>query len=112
MINAKKLDPVHRTTYSVITSSNIWDYQGPFVEKDIVLELQDLEQIPLKVSDKDLKATHCKIVYFDEKGQIRDHYDDIYMSKYNFIPYKAVFSDGLQIEVETLRNYEQHRTKF
>ena len=112
MINAKKLDPVHRTTYSVITSSNIWDYEKPFVEKDIVLELQDLEQVPLKVGDRELKATHCKVVYFDDKGQISDHHDDIFMSKYNYIPYKAKFSDGLEIEVESLRNYEQHRTKF
>lgn len=112
MINSKKLDPVHRTTYSVITSNNVWECKGPFVEKEVIFELQELDQIPLKVSDKELKATHCKIVYTDEKGQLKDHYDDIFMSKYNYIPYKAVFSNGLEIEVESLRNFEQHKTKF
>lgn len=112
MINSKKLDPVHRTTYSVITSNNIWQYQGPFVEKEVTFELQDLEQIPLRIGEKELKATHCKIVYTDEKGKLKDYHDDIFMSKYNFIPYKAVFSNGLEIEVESLRNFEQHRTRF
>lgn len=112
MINAKKLDPVHRTVYSVITSNNIWEYEAPFTEKDIYMELQDLDQVPLDIGGKELSATHCRIVYLDDKGHILDHQDDIYLSKYNFLPYKAVFANGLKIEVEALKNYDQNRVKF
>lgn len=109
---SKKIDPVHRTDYTLITSSNIWNYNGPFIEKPVYLELQELEHIPIKIGDNELKASHCKILQVDENGTISNNGYDIYLSKYLAIPYRAIFDDGMVVEIETLKNYESRYNKW
>jgi hypothetical protein len=112
MINSKKLDPVHRTPYSIITSDNVWEYSGPFVEREIYMELQDLEQIPLMIGERELKATHCKMLQVDAKGSVMPESQDIFLSKYNFLPYKAIFTNEVEIVVDYLKNHESNKVRI
>lgn len=111
MINTKKIDPVHRTPYTIITSNNIWEYEGPFSEREVYLELQDLEPVPLVINERELNATHCKMLQVDDKGTVLDEAQDIFLSKYNYLPYKAVFTNGVVIEVDTLKSFENLHPK-
>lgn len=106
MVNAKKIDPVQRTPYTLLSTQNIWDYHGPFVEQEIYLELQELEPIKINIDGKQLKATHCKILQVNDKGTIIDGGDDVYLSKHYYIPYYGKFKNDLTIKIETLKHYE------
>ncbi len=112
MVNHKKIDPVQRTPYQLISSENIWDYQGNFSEKEIYLELMELEPQNIQIDDNDLKATHCKMMQVDDKGTIIDDEQHIWLSKHFNIPYMAKFGNDFEIMVETLKNYENRAGKI
>lgn len=103
---AKKLDPVHRTSYNIISSNNVWEYEGPFKESEIFIELSSLEPVPVHVGDTELNATHCKIFEDDKAKNPNITGYSVYLSKHYQIPYKASFADDIQIEVQNLKNYE------
>lgn len=107
MINQKKLDPVQRTPYTILTSNNIWEFEKGFEEKEVYIELQELEPQQLTIDRIKLKASHCKILAVDENGTIATEGQDIYLSKYYYIPYKAVFSKDLHISIKTLKYYDE-----
>ncbi len=106
MVNQKKIDPVQRTPYIIITSDNIWSYESEFQEKEIYIELQELEPKNLTIDGNKLKATHCKLLQVDDNGTIIDVNHEIYLSKHFYIPYLATFGENLKIEVEYLKHYE------
>lgn len=109
MTHMRKIDPVHRTPYTIITSKNIWNYNAPFTEEEIYVELQSLDPAKINISGKELKATHCKLLQVDENGTIATEGHDIYLSKYFSIPYYGRFSDSLKIEIDRLKNFESQR---
>jgi hypothetical protein len=109
MTHMKKIDPVHRTPYTIVTSKNIWTYEGPFSEEEVYVELQSLDQTQINIGGKDLKATHCKLLQVDENGTIAIEGHDIYLSKYFSIPYKGIFGEDLIIQIDKLKNYEAQR---
>lgn len=112
MVNQKKIDPVQRTSFTILTSSNIWEYESEFKEGEVYIELQELEPQNLVIDGNELKATHCKILQVDENGTINDLDHNIYLSKHFYIPYLANFGKDLKIEVETLKHYETRAEKF
>jgi hypothetical protein len=109
MTHMKKIDSIHRTPYTIVTSNNIWDYEGPFSEEEVYVELQSLDPTMINVGGKDLKATHCKLLQVDENGTIATEGHDIFLSKYFSIPYKGVFGEDLIIQIDKLKNYETQR---
>jgi hypothetical protein len=107
MTQHKKPDPVHRTPYVSITSPNIWKYEGPFVEGMVHVELVNSEPKTIKLRDgREVQAVHFKI--FDEDRLSNPHGEghDFFISKYYQIPYKAEFKNGLNVEIEVLKNYK------
>lgn len=112
MTQMKKIDPVHRTQYSVLTSQNIWDYQGEAEEQSVYVELQEMEPVTIELGGNELKATHCKLLQVDENGTIASSGHDLYLSKYFGIPYRGIFDDNVVIEIDTLKNYESKYKKM
>lgn len=108
MTQMKKLDPVHRTQYTIYTSPNIWTQENDLQAQDVFVELQELEGVNLKIGGRELNATHCKLLQVDENGSIAEEGQDIYLSKYHSIPYQGIFHNGLTIEIEQLKAYENH----
>ncbi len=106
MVNQKKIDPVQRTPYTLISSNNIWKYKGPFFEHETYLELEELEPQKIIIDGNELKATHCKLLQVDSNGSINSAGRDIWLSKYYYIPYLAKFDKNLEIRIETLKNLE------
>lgn len=104
-INSKPLDPVHRASYQLITSNNIWEYEDTFMEKEFFLELQNIEAVNIQIGGKDLKASYCKLHETNTKHIDQSVAHDIYLSKHFYVPYKAIFSDTLEIEVESMKRY-------
>jgi hypothetical protein len=111
MLETKKLDPVHKTEYLVITTDNIWDYQGPFKEKRIFVEQKDRE-VEFKIDKKPLSATLCHV--FDEKevNNSEPKSVDYYISKHLSLPYKMSV-ENITIQINYLRDLTGHyRQKF
>jgi len=106
MTQMKKIDPVHRTQYSILTSENIWDFKEEAKEQDVYVELQEMEPVMIELGGNELKATHCKLLHVDENGTIAMEGHNIFLSKYFGIPYRGIFDGGITIEIEKLKNYE------
>lgn len=111
MTNQKRLDPVQRTAYNVITSQNFWNYDSPFEEKVIYAELQSLEPKEIEINKKEVKATHCKLLQ-DNMGTHSEDGHDVFLSKHFNIPYLAIFSPELHIQVDHLKSYEANMSQF
>lgn len=108
----KKLDSVHRTHYTVISSENIWSYKSPLFDKDIYIELIELNPISLKIADINLKATHCAILESNEAGSNRENSDQMFLSKHFSIPYKGVFAGDTIIEIAHMKVLEDKFSKM
>ncbi len=112
MTQMKKIDPVHRTPYSVYTSPNIWEFKQEIFAQEMYVELQEIEPVDLEINGNQLNATHCKLLQVGESGTISKEGLDIYLSKYHGIPYLGHFSDGVTIKIERLKNYEANKVKL
>jgi hypothetical protein len=112
MVNQKKLDPVQRTQYTLLTSQNIWNYESEFTEGEVFVELQELEPQNIVIDGNKLKASHCKILQVDSNGTVNDLNHNIYLSKHFYVPYLAKFGEDIKIEVEYLKHYETRAEHF
>lgn len=112
MTQAYKIDPVHRTSYDVLSSSNLWTYEGPFEENTIYVELMSLDPKTITIHDKELQASLCNIFAQDKTAKSQGEGYPIYLSKYYQIPYMAEFPDGIKVEIENLKNYESNLTQM
>jgi len=106
MSEAKKIDPVHRTPYNIISSENIWEYKEPFKESTLYVELMSLEPVTINLHDNELQATLCNIYEEDKIKNPNAEGYPVYISKHYQIPYKAEFANGIRIEVQNLKNFE------
>lgn len=106
MANQRKIDPVHKTHYSILSTPNIWDYKGEFIETDIYLELLDINPKSLMIAGNELEATHCKLFQTDENGSLIDDNQQLWLSKHYHLPYMAKFGNNIEIKIETLKNFE------
>lgn len=106
MTQSRKIDPVHRTAYDIITSPNLWEYEHPFTESTLHIELMKLEPVTIHVQDHELQATHCNIYEMDKFQNPGAKGYPIYLSKHYQIPYLAEFPNGIRVEIEKLKNFE------
>ncbi len=111
MVNQKKLDPVHLTHYNLLTTNNIWTYNGDPFENELYLQLQEIEAVKIEINQKELKANHCKLLTVNENGTIASQGHSIYLSKHYYLPYKSEFDNDLAIQIEYLKAYEDHMQK-
>jgi hypothetical protein len=103
----KKIDPVQRTAYNVISSSNIWDYNTPFHEHTIWMELKSPTPVELTINNKELQANLVHVIE-DENGQPKQGKDFsiFYLSKNFNLPYKATFGEDVEVVVDKLKILE------
>lgn len=106
MTQHRKIDPVHRTAYDVLTSNNIWSYESPYHESTVHIELMKLEPVNIRIQGHELQATHCNIYETDKFQNPGASGYPVYVSKYYQIPYLAEFPNGIRIEIERLKNFE------
>lgn len=107
MTHHKKPDPVHRTPYITLSSPNIWQYNGPFTENTLHVELVNSEPKNIKLSDaREVQAVHYKIFEEDRLSNPHGQGQDYYISKYFQIPYRADFNNNIYIEIENLKSFQ------
>ena len=102
MTQTKRIDSTKVTRYAIITSQNLWSYESPFIESEVYVDLKSLVPVELEINGKTLTGTHC-IMFEGEKNKFET---DFYLSKYFNIPYRAVFPNGIEVRIETLKTYE------
>lgn len=112
MTHARKIDPVHRTPYEIISSDNIWSYESPYQEATLHIELMKLEPVHINVAGHDLQATHCNIYEMDKFNNPTAQGYPVYLSKHYQIPYLAEFADGIRVEVEELKSFEKDHSEL
>lgn len=108
MVNQKKIDPVQRTPYVILSSENIWEYQSGFSEQSLFIELQELDPQEIDIEGNKLKAMFCKLLQVDAKGAIQDLEHKIYLSKHYYVPYLASFGNEIEVKIEYLKQLNQH----
>ncbi len=111
MTQMKKLDPVQRTPYKVLSSQNIWEYVAPFQENIIFIELKSHEPVQLKINNNELSATLCHFYEDDRDSKTPAIGNPFYLSKHFNIPYKAEFPGGLEVVVDKLKILEAKEYK-
>lgn len=103
----RKIDPVQRTPYLVLSSQNIWEYTGPFEESLVFVELKSHEPETIVVNNNELTATLCHFFEDDRDSKIPAEPSAFYLSKHFSIPYKAIFQGGIEIRVQKLKIIEK-----
>jgi hypothetical protein len=106
MTMSKKIDPVHRTQYAIVTTNNIWSYEGPFAEKMVYVEQMQSEPVGLKINGKDLNSTLIHLYQHDKTAPVKEKGIPFYLSKHMNMPYRARMDDNVVVEVEFLKHTE------
>jgi hypothetical protein len=114
MTHHKKPDPVHRTPYLTLSSPNIWKYESSFRESMMHVEVVNSEPKTIKLRDgREVQAVHFKVFDEDKLSNPHGNGQDFFISKHFQIPYKAEFNNGLQVEIETMKNLKvDHSSLF
>lgn len=107
----RKIDPVQPTPYTILTSQNFWEYHAPFQENIIFIELKSHEPEIITINNNELSATLCHFYKDDRDSKTPATPTAFYISKHFSIPYKAVFADGIEVRVDTLKILEAREYK-
>lgn len=107
----RKIDPVQRTSYVVLSTDNIWNYQSPFKENIIFVELKSHEPVELMINDNELSATMCHFIEDDRDKAKTPPPASFYLSKHFNIPYKAEFPGGIEVIIDKLKVLEAKEYK-
>lgn len=107
----RKVDPVQKTPYTILTSPNIWEYHGPFQENIIFIELKSHEPVEFKINNNQLSATLCHFYEDDRELNNPATPTAFYLSKHFNIPYKAEFQEGIEVRIDKLKILEAREYK-
>ena len=99
---AKKLDPLHRVRFNLISSENIWKYEVPFEQNKFFLEIVGSQNQSMKLSGQEVSAIHCYL-FQNESDEFNHKKQEIFLSKYYSVPYKGIFSVNIVIEIAELK---------
>ena len=110
MLETRKLDPVHRTEYLLVTADNLWTYEKPFYEQRVYVEQKEREA-ELTINKKVLKTALCHLYDEDQhKGNATEGVA-YHISKHLSIPYQAKFNDVV-IQMAHLKDLTSHYQKM
>lgn len=109
MIQSKKIDPMHRTQYELLTTNNAWSYEGPFQEKNVYVELMNIEALQIEVGKKKLNATWYNLFEHDQTSKVSESGIPFYISKHLGIPYKAILSSNVVVQISKLKDLNQDK---
>jgi len=112
MTQGKKVDPVHRTTYTVLSTNNIWQYEGPFSETHVHIELMSLKPVEVDINGVGLLSTYCQMFTTDEQSTVHEVGTEFYLSKHLGIPYKALFENDISVMVDKFKNLQSNYGKL
>ncbi len=112
MTQAKKIDPVHRTPYQVISTNNIWNYEGPYKISNVHIELMSSKPVEVDVNGVDLLTTYCEMFMTDEQSNTHEKGTEFYLSKHLNIPYKAIFENDIMVTTEKFKNLSSNYSKM
>lgn len=103
---SKKVSPIYRTAYDIISSKNVWGYQAPIEENTIHIEQIQAEPVGISIQNKELNAFFYQM-FENEKGSgIIESPISFYLSKFMNIPYRIKIPEDIVIETEFIKNTE------
>ena len=95
----KKYDPIALNNFHVITSHNIWEYQGPPQIGEIFLKCENiLTEEERSVGNKKLMGTQFVVSLGKEQGKKQGI--SYFISRYHAIPYQVTVDHRMQIEID------------
>lgn len=97
----KKFDSLSRNAYILVSASNGWEYEKPFVDKSVFIEYKTHENTEIKVNGTTLTCTKCVMYQNDSHHHSSELPSTFYLSKHLGIPYK-IESDKIKIEIKYL----------
>lgn len=103
MTMGKRFDPLQKTQYHIVSSRNIWNYEGPFTEQYLFVEQVQAEQVELTLNNQNLKSTYVHVYEQSKDFLTQEVKTPFFLSKHFNLPYKANLSDEVTIEVDKLR---------
>lgn len=106
MTASKKVSPIYRTAYNVVTSKNVWEYIGPIEEQKVHVEQVQPEPVGITINNKEISATFYQLFEHDKSAAIKEQPASFYLSKYLNIPYMIKAPGGITITTEFLKNTE------
>lgn len=99
---SRKFDATGRTPVSMITTNNIWDYQGPPEDQIIYADFKTRELTDFKINKTELSAMLLHLYKNDTNSIIPEEPVEVYLSKHYNLPYQLVHGDQ-QILVKSLK---------
>lgn len=102
----KKISPIYRTAYDVITSNNVWDYQGPIEQTKVYLEQVQPEPVGITLNNKEITATFYQLFQYDKSAAQKETPVSFYISKLFNIPYLVKIPDDITISTDFLKKTE------
>ena len=108
MTQMKKMNATQTTSYNILTTDNIWEYNGHFIESQIALEMKSISAVDIIVNDKELQAIHCLVTDNPtSEGKITESSAaNFYLSKHFNLPYLATFPGNIEVKIDRLKILE------
>lgn len=98
----KKFDSTGRTAVAIISSDNIWSYEGPPMDRVIYADFKTHELSDYKLNHTELSAMLLHLYKGDSTGIYHDEPVQLYLSKHYNLPYQLIQGDQ-QIVVKSLK---------
>jgi hypothetical protein len=111
---ANRIGMNNRVLQNVVTSVNNWEYSSDPITKIIAIERLSLTSSPIKIKDKDMEATHYAIYKSLGDSVSEQNANDtgvvnVFLSKYDGIPYLIEEDDKNKIEIKYLNNLDENK---
>ncbi len=111
---ANRISINSRVLQNVITSTNNWNYKSEPVTKVIALERLSLTSCPIKIKDKSMEGTHFAIYKsggdsVSEQNTKSTEVINVFLSKYDGIPYLIEENKNNRIEIKYLNNLDENK---
>lgn len=104
MTQAKKVDPVQRTPYLILTSSNLFEYNGPFQEQTIFMESMSVEPVPIKIHRNEFSSHLLHMFQHDKASAIKEAGSPFHLSKHFGMPYLVKMEGNIEIVIDKLKS--------
>jgi hypothetical protein len=103
---SKKFDQTGRTSLTLISSQNEWDFIGPLQEKVVYGEFMSRDDSEFKINGKVLEAQKlCLFEHSSHEKTADEVPTDIFISNYHGIPYELTHGDQKITMKNLKKNY-------
>jgi hypothetical protein len=90
---SKKFDATGRTPVTLVSTSNVWDYEHPPEEKIVFAEFKTRDLQDFKLNNAPLSASHLCVYETDSSSASVEAPVELFLSKHYAIPYQMIHGD-------------------